>query len=188
MRVADAEVVEERIGGQHALRRREEKGGVDEADDDGDLKKVEKDLELHAGAAVVAGEEEHHEDGGAVEAVEEAPGRIGQEGLAEQGVESMEGGGDEQDQLDGGEEKPKQGGNALGAPECMPGASQCEQAQQNENGFGKTAAGPSGSEQEQTERLGGDQDGEEKTHQPGLAQLRQLAHTCGASSLNLYGS
>jgi len=39
-----------RIGGQHPLRGKKEEGGVNQADDDGDLEEIEKDLELHAGA------------------------------------------------------------------------------------------------------------------------------------------
>src|SRR6266403_311539 len=128
--------MQERIGGQHPLRREKEKGGVDEADDNCNLKKIEKDLELYTCASVVLRKKEHHQDRGAVQAVEQAPGRIRQDGLVEQGVVGLEGGGNEQDNLDGGEQKPEQGSNALRATECIPGASECEKANKNENGFG----------------------------------------------------
>jgi len=47
LRVADVEIVQERIGGQHPLDREKKERGVDEGNDDRDLKEVEKDLGLY---------------------------------------------------------------------------------------------------------------------------------------------
>ena len=48
---------------------------------------------------MVLRKKEHHQDRGAIEAVEQAPGRIRQDGLVEQRVVGLEGGGNEQDNL-----------------------------------------------------------------------------------------
>lgn len=175
MRIADADIAKERIGGQHALGWEEEESGVDEADNDCDLKKIEKDLGLHTSAPRGLRKKEHHQDGSAVEAVEEAPGRIRQNGLVEQGVVGVESCRNKQNHQDSGEQKPEQGSNAMGATECIPGASECEKANKNENGFGKTAARPAGSEDKESHRLNGHEGGEEKAHEPGLAKVRELA-------------
>src|ERR1700686_2064864 len=59
----------------------------------------------------------HHQDRGAVEAVEQTPGRSRQDGLVEQGVVGLKSGRDKQNHQDGGEQKPEQSGNALCATE-----------------------------------------------------------------------
>ena len=61
-------------------------------------------------------------------------------GLVGQGVVGLEGRGNEQDHQDDDEQKPEQGGNALGAAESDPGASEGEQTIQNEDGLGQAAA------------------------------------------------
>ena len=68
---------------------------------------------------------------------------------------------------------------------AIPGASEGEKANKNENGFGKTAARPAGSEHEEAERLGGDKGGEEKAHEPRLAQVRELAQAGAAKQVEI---
>jgi hypothetical protein len=107
--------------------------------------------------------------------------------LVEQGVIGLEGGGYEQDNLDGGEQKPEQGGNALCATERIPGARECEKANKNKDGLGKSAARPAGSEHEKAERLRGHEGGEEKAHEPRLAEVSELAQAGAAKQVEIEG-
>ena len=175
MHIAEADIVQERIGGQHPLRGKKEEGGVDEADDDGDLKEIEKDLGLHAGAPMRLRKEEHHQDGSAVEGIEQVLGRVRQDGLVEQGVVGLNDCGNEQDHENDGEQKPEQGDRALGAAESNPGTSDGEKIVQDDNGLGEAATRQAGSEHEEAERLGGEKEDEEKPYEPRLAQVRELA-------------
>ena len=152
---------------------------------DRDLKEIEKDLGLHTCAPIGLRKEEHHQDGGAIEAVEQAPSRIRQGGLVEQDVVGPDGRGNQQNHQDGGEQEPEQGSNALRATECNPGASEGEKTNKNEDGLGKTAARPAGSEQEEAQRLGGDEGGEEKAHEPSLAKVRELAQAGAATQVEI---
>ena len=71
------------------------------------------------------------------------------------------------------------------ATERIPGARECEKANKNENGFGKAAAGPAGSEDEESERLGCHEGGEEKAHEPSLAELSELAQAGAARQVEI---
>lgn len=73
--VADGDVVQQGLGGHHPLCRKKEECGVNEADHDGDLKEIEKDLGLHADAPIGFRQEEHHQDRSAIETVQQAPRR-----------------------------------------------------------------------------------------------------------------
>src|ERR1700674_2376786 len=69
--------------------------------------------------------------------------------------------------------------------EYIPGARECEKANKNENGFGKAATRSAGSQHEEAERLGGDKGGEEKAHEPRLAQGCELAQAGSASQVGI---
>ena len=90
MRIADAQIVQERIGGQHLRRRRKEECGVDEGDHDCDLKEIEKDLELKAGMSIGVRKEKHHQNRCTIETIEEPPYRIRQRVLVKQRVVGLE--------------------------------------------------------------------------------------------------
>ena len=85
LRIADADIVQQRLGGHHACAGKKEESRVDEGNHDRNLKEIEKYLRFYPGAPVGFGEEEHHQDGSAVEAIEQAPGGIGQRGLRRTG-------------------------------------------------------------------------------------------------------
>ena len=184
LRVADAEVPQERIGRRHPLRREKEEGGVDEGYDDCDLEEIEKDLGLHPGAPI-GRQEKHHQDRSAIEAVEQVPCRIRQGGLVEHGVIGLEGGGNQQNHQDGGEQEPEQGGNVLRTTECTPDASEGENTTENEHRQGQTETRPAGSEHEEAQRLSGDEGGEEKTHEPRLAEVPELAQAGAAMQVEV---
>ena len=185
MCVADADIVGEGIGGQHLADGEKEEGGVDEADDDCDLKEIEKYLELHACAAMGLRKEEHHQDGGAIEAIEQTACRFGQQGLGEQGVVGLDRSGNEQDRHDNDEEKPEQGSIPLSAPESDPGAIDGEKTGKDNDGFGKAGSRAAGAEQEVAQRLGSDEEGEEKGNEPGLAEVCESAQAGAATQVEI---
>ncbi len=71
------------------------------------------------------------------------------------------------------------------ATEYKPGASEGEKISKNEDGLGKTKARPAGSEHEETQCLGGDEGGEEKAHEPSLAEAHELAQAGAATQVEI---
>jgi len=96
-RVADADIARHRIGGQHHPHGDEEKGRVDQADDDRDLKQIEKYFELYASAPMGVWKEEHHQNRSAIEGVKQSARRFRQEGLPEHRAEDLQDCGNSQD-------------------------------------------------------------------------------------------
>ena len=167
MRVADADIARHRIGGQHHPHGDEEKGRVDQADDDRDLKQIEKYFELYASAPMGVWKEEHHQNRSAIEGVKQSARRFRQEGLPEHRAEDLQDCGNSQDHQHDAEQKPKQRGNALGATECNPCASDGDQALQHDDGFGKATACLSRAEHEEAQPLNRDHGSEQNAHDPG---------------------
>jgi hypothetical protein len=71
----------------------------------------------------------------------------------------------------------------LCATKSDPGASEGKKTNQNEDGLGKTAAWPAGPEDEEAQRLGGHEGGEEKGHEPRLAKVSELAQAGAAKQV-----
>jgi hypothetical protein len=90
LQIADTNVAEERIGGQHAPRGKKDNGGVDKTDHDCNLEEIENNRRLDRRGFIGLREEKHHQDRRAIEAVEQAAGRFGQDGLMEQSVVGLD--------------------------------------------------------------------------------------------------
>ena len=110
-----------------------EEGRVAQADDNRDLKLVEKNLGSLAAALVRFGEEQHHRDGGAVETEQYPPGRGGHESDVQDGAYGHEHRGNYQEKKVDGKQKPEQGGSTAGAAKCNPGAAESEKIMETQD-------------------------------------------------------
>ena len=164
MQIADNEVAQERIGGRHGLHRQKKEGGINEGNHDHNLEKIEGSFPLELRTVMRLREEKHHHDGSAIEAKEQAPGRIRQGGLVEQGVEGEDGVGNQQNDQRDVEQEPEQGRAATGAAERGPGAGDGEKTVNVEQECGNTAALLAGSEYEIANGLSRHEGGEQQAY------------------------
>lgn len=128
------------------MAREKEKAGIDERDDDGDLKEIEKDGRFKGGLPMCLGQKQHHQNRGAVDAEQETPRRVRQDVGIVEDVVDLDGRRNQQNRQCQSEQAPEQGVNAAGALERNPGAGQSHEAGKNDSDLGQHGAGVPGTE------------------------------------------